>query len=134
MYTSGALILTNDGDFVYKVTHPKHEITKTYTVTLGGKVTDEDIENLKKGVEIEDYISKPAIVKILKIDNEKEISRLEITIHEGKNREVRKMCEAIGKKVKALHRSKIENIDVKSLKVGEWRYLTEDEVKNLQNI
>ncbi len=119
------------GEFVYKVTHPKHEITKTYTVTLIGEVSNEDIEKLKHGVKIEDYISKPAIVKILKIDKDKKISRLEITIHEGKNREVRKMCEAIGKKVKALHRTKIGNISVKSLKLGEWRYLTKEEVNSI---
>lgn len=131
MYTSGALILTNDGDFVYKVTHPKHEITKTYTVTLKGKVQEKDVESLRNGVEIEDYITKPAKVKILKIDNEKDISRLEIVIHEGKNRQVRKMCEAVGYKVLALHRSKIGNIAVKSLKIGEYRYLTEKEVESL---
>lgn len=131
MYTSGALILTNDGDFVYKVTHPKHEITKTYTVTLKGKVQEKDVESLRNGVEIEDYITKPAKVKILKIDNEKDISRLEIVIHEGKNRQVRKMCETVGYKVLALHRSKIGNIAVKSLKIGEYRYLTEKEVKSL---
>lgn len=119
------------GEFVYKVTHPKHEITKTYTVTLMGEVSNEDIEKLKHGVKIEDYISKPAIVKILKIDKDKKISRLEITIHEGKNREVRKMCKAIGKKVKALHRTKIGNISVKSLKLGEWRYLTKEEVNSI---
>ena len=101
MYTSGALILTNDGDFVYKVTHPKYEITKTYTVTLSGKIEEEDVEKLRSGVKIDDYTSKPAIVKILKIDKEKNISRLEITIHEGKNREVRKMCESIRKKSKS---------------------------------
>lgn len=122
------------GEFVYKVTHPKHEITKTYTVTLIGEVSNEDIEKLKHGVKIEDYISKPAIVKILKIDKDKKISRLEITIHEGKNREVRKMCEAIGKKVKALHRTKIGNISVKSLKLGEWRYLTKEEVNSILQI
>ena len=132
MYTSGALILTDDGDFVYKITHPKHEVTKTYTVTLGGEITNDEVEILRNGVEVEDYITKPAIVKILKIDKEKDISRLEITIHEGKNREVRKMCEAVGKKVKALHRTKIGNISVKSLEIGKWRYLTDDEVKNLQ--
>ena len=131
MYTSGALILTNDGDFVYKVTHPKHEITKTYTVTIIGKIKEEEVETLRKGVAIDDYVTKPAEIKILKIDKEKNISRLEITIHEGKNREVRKMCEAIGKKVKALHRTKIGNIDVKSLKIGEWRYLKEEEVEEL---
>lgn len=95
MYTSGALILTNDGDFVYKVTHPKHEIEKTYTVTLKGEIKEAQIEQLRSGVEIEDYITKPAKVKILKIDKEKNISRLEIVIHEGKNRQVRKMCEAV---------------------------------------
>ncbi len=131
MYTSGALILTNDGDFIYQVTHPKHEIEKTYQVTLKGSVTNGEVERLKNGVEIEDYISGKAKVKILKIDPEKNQTRLEITIHEGKNREVRKMCQAIDKKVLALHRSKIGNIGVKDLKLGTWRYLTKDEVQTL---
>ena len=115
MYTSGALILTNDGNFVYKVTHPKHEIEKTYTVTIKGIVTNEEVNKLRNGVEIEDYRTKPAKVKILKTDDEKNQSRLEITIHEGKNRQVRKMCEAIGHKVLALHRSKIAGIGVKDI-------------------
>ena len=131
MYTSGALILTNDGDFVYKVTHPKHEITKTYTVTLKGIITKEEVEKIKKGVDIGDYITKPAKVKILKTDIEKNISRLEITIHEGKNRQVRRMCEAVGRKVLALHRSKIGNIGVKDLELGKWRYLNSKEVEQL---
>ena len=131
MYTSGALLLSNDGDFVYKITHPKHEIDKTYTVTLIGIISEEDVERLRKGVEIEDYITKPAKVKILKTDEEKNISRLEITIHEGKNRQIRKMCEAIGKKVKALHRSKIGNLSVKDLKIGKWRFLSSKEVDYL---
>ena len=153
MYTSGALILTNDGDFVEKVTHPRNEIEKTYNVTLAGKVTNEDIEKLRNGVEIslennEDRYNKNKIkdnskkfyktgkakIKILKIDEEKNISRLQITIHEGKNREIRKMCEAIGKKVIALHRSKIGNITVKSLPLGKWRYLKQSEVDRLCNI
>lgn len=131
MYTSGALILTNDGDFVYQVTHPKHEINKTYTVTLKGKVEEEEVKELRQGVLIDDYVTKPAKVKILKIDEEKEISRLEITIHEGKNRQVRKMCEAINKKVVALHRSKIGEITVKDLKLGTWRFLQKEEIENL---
>ena len=131
MYTSGALLLSNDGEFVYKVTHPKHEIDKTYTVTLIGIVSEEDIEKLRNGIKIEDYITKPAKVKILKIDEERNMSRLEITIHEGKNRQVRKMCEAIGKKVKALHRSKIGNLSVKDLKIGKWRFLNTKEVDYL---
>ena len=134
MYTSGALILTNDGEFVNMLTHPKNEIDKTYNVTVKGNVTNEDIEQLQKGVKIDDeYITKPAKVKVLKIDKEKNISRIQITIHEGKNRQVRKMCEAINKKVLALHRCKIGNIEVKDLKVGNWRYLTKKEVENLMN-
>ena len=131
MYTSGALILTDDGDFVYKITHPKHEVTKTYTVTLKGIPTMEEIKSLEKGVDIGGFITSKAKVKILKIDEEAGKSRLEITIHEGKNRQIRKMCEAIGKKVLALHRSKIGNIGVKDLKIGTWRYLTSKEVNDL---
>lgn len=133
MYTSGALILTNDGDFIYQVTHPKYEIEKTYQATVKGIVTKEDIKKLENGVEIDDYISGKAKVKILKVDKENNISRLKITIHEGKNREVRKMCSAIGKNVIALHRSKIENIDLKDLKIGQWRYLTSNEVLELKS-
>lgn len=131
MYTSGALLLTNDGDFINKITHPKNEVEKTYTVTVKGFVNQEDVRRLENGVKIDDYISGKAKVKILKTDEEKKFSRVQITIHEGKNREVRKMCEAIGKKVLALHRRKIENLDVKKLKIGQWRYLTDSEVKEL---
>lgn len=131
MYTSGALILTNDGEFVYKVTHPKHEIEKTYTVTIKGIITKEEVEGLSKGIKIENYTTKPAKVKILKTDEEKNQSRVEITIHEGKNRQVRKMCEAINHKVLALHRSKIAGIQVKNIPLGKWRYLSEKEIKTI---
>lgn len=129
MYTSGAIILTNDGDFVYKVTHPKNEIEKTYNATVRGIVNKDDVSRLEAGVEIDDYVSGKAKVKILKTDDSKNISRLQITIHEGKNREVRKMCEAIGKHVIALHRAKIGSVDVRDLKLGTWRYLTKIEVE-----
>ena len=131
MYTSGALILTDDGEFVYKITHPKHEITKTYTVTLKGIPSKEEIKKLETGVDIGGFVTSKAKVKILKTDEEAGKSRLEITIHEGKNRQIRKMCEAIDKKVLALHRSKIGNIGVKDLKLGTWRYLTPKEVNEL---
>lgn len=131
MYTSGALILTDDGDFVYKITHPKHEITKTYTVTLKGIPTLDEIRNLENGVDIGGFTTSKAKVKILKTDEEAGTSRLEITIHEGKNRQIRKMCEAINKKVLALHRSKIGNIGVKDLKICTWRYLSQKEVELL---
>lgn len=132
MYTSGALILTNDGEFVNILTHPKNEINKTYNVTIKGVISKEEIVLLQNGVEIDNgYITKPAKVKILKIDEEKNISRIQITIHEGKNRQVRKMCEAINKKVLALHRNGIGEINVKDLEVGKWRYLTNKEIDNL---
>ena len=85
---------------------------------------------LREGVDIGGYITRPAKVKILKTDEEKDISRLEIVIHEGKNRQVRKMCEVVGRKVLALHRTKIGNIGVKDLPLGKWRYLRDDEVRN----
>lgn len=134
MYTSGAIILSNDGEFIYKITHPKYEVEKTYNVTLKGQITDEEVEKLKNGVQIEDYITGKAKVKILRIDKEKSLSRVEIIIHEGKNREIRKMCEAIGRKVLALHRTKIGNISVKDLRLGTWRYLKPNEIKSLLDI
>jgi 23S rRNA pseudouridine2605 synthase len=134
MYTSGALILTNDGDFIYKVTHPKNEIEKTYNATVKGIVDNSDIKKLENGVKIDDYISGKAKAKILKVDKEKNISRIEITIHEGKNREVRKMCDAIGKKVISLHRAKIGNLTVKDMKIGTWRYLSEQEIKSFYDV
>lgn len=133
MYTSGALILTNDGDFVYKVTHPKNEITKTYTVTLKGQVSEEKINKLRNGVILDDgFKTSPAKVKKIMEDKENNKTRLEIIIHEGKNREVRRMCEAIDKKVLALHRSKIGTISLEGLPIGKWRYLKEEEVKKLK--
>ena len=134
MYTSGALLLTDDGDFVYKVTHPKHEIHKTYTVTLKGIPTKEEIKSLETGVDIGGFTTSKAKVKILKTDLETNKSRLEITIHEGKNRQIRRMCEAIDKKVLALHRTKIGNLDVKNLELGKWRYLNSKEVEEFLKV
>lgn len=132
MYTSGAIILTNDGDFIYKVTHPKNEITKTYTVTLKGQVSDEEVEKLRNGVTLDDgFTTSKAKVKRIMEDKENNKTRLEIVIHEGKNRQVRRMCEAIDKKVLALHRSKIGKISLEGLTIGKWRYLKEDEIKML---
>ena len=131
MYTSGALILSNDGQFINQITHPSHEIDKTYQVTIRDKIGEEEIRKLEQGVNIEGYITKPAKVRILKTDPMKQIQRVEITIHEGKNRQVRKMFAAIGKKVIALHRSKIGNLTVRNLEIGKYRYLSESEVNKL---
>lgn len=131
MYTSGALLLSNDGEFVNIITHPSHEIEKTYNVTVRGKITDQDMKELQNGVDIGGYTTKPAKTKILKIDENKNISRFQIKIHEGKNRQIRRMCKAINKPVLALHRAGIGNINVKDLRLGQYRYLSRKEIEDL---
>lgn len=133
MFTSGLLLFSNDGDFVYKVTHPKHETTKTYIVKTRGVPTERDLEKLRVGVKIEDYITSPARVELLLKDNTNDISRILIEIHEGRNRQVRKMCEAIGLSVIALKREGVGGLTCEGVERGKWRYLTEEEVKMIMN-
>ena len=133
MYTSGLLLLSNDGDFIYKVTHPKHETPKTYIAKVRGVPTEKDLEKLRNGVKIENYITSPAEVTLLLKDNVNNISRIKIKIHEGRNRQVRKMCEKIGLSVIALKREGVGNLTCEGLEHGEWRYLKEDEVKEIMN-
>ena len=95
---------------------------------LEGKYSPRDFE---EGLYIEDYKTAPAKIKVVKINEEKNYSICQIKIHEGRNRQVRKMCEAIGKKVLALHRAKIGNLGVKDLKLGTWRYMTKREVEDI---
>lgn len=128
--TEGLLILTNDGDLTYTITHPKHNIDKTYRALLSGKVEQKDMDAFRKGIEIEDYTTAPAYMRILKfIDCN---SMVDITIHEGKNRQVRKMCSAIGHPVIKLKRISIGKIKLDGLERGSWRYLSEAEVKYLK--
>ena len=93
--TSGLLLLTNDGDLTYKLTHPKHEVDKTYVARVKGKLTPDEIKMFKSGLKIEDYVTAPAKLKVIRYDEKTNVSLLEIKIHEGKNRQVRKMCKAI---------------------------------------
>ena len=129
--TSGLLLLTNDGQFTYKLTHPKHEITKVYVAEVRGIPTNEEIKRFENGLKIEDYKTAPAKLKIL--NKFKGTSTLEIAIHEGKNRQIRKMCDSIGHPVIKLKRITIGNINIGSLPLGKWRYLTQKEIQNLQN-
>ncbi len=131
MFTSGLLLLSNDGEFIYKVTHPKHETTKTYIVKTRGIPRESDLEKLRRGVKIETYITSPAKVELLMHDKTNDISRIWIQIHEGRNRQVRKMCEAIGLSVIALKREGVGNLNCEGVDRGKWRYLTEDEVKDI---
>lgn len=130
--TDGLLLLTNDGELTYTITHPKHNIDKTYRAIVRGRVDNKDIEAFSKGIEIEDYVTSPAILEIT--GESKGNSIVEITIHEGKNRQVRKMCSAIGHEVISLTRISIGELGLGSLKTGQWRFLTESEVKYIKKL
>ena len=132
--TSGLLLLTNDGDLTYKLTHPKHEVDKTYVARVKGKLTKEEIERFKTGLKIEDYTTAPAKLKVIKYDEQRDSSLLEIKIHEGKNRQVRKMCKAINHPVLRLRRSAMGKIKIGDCEIGKYRFLTEDEIKYLKNL
>lgn len=130
--TSGLLILTNDGDFTYKVTHPKHNVGKTYIATLKGAITINHLALLRKGIKVEDYRTSPAEVDL--IDSYPGRSVVQITIHEGKNRQVRKMFDALGYTVVSLHRKSIGKVELGNLPYGRWRHLTSVEVSLLSNL
>lgn len=130
--TSGLLILTNDGDFTYAMTHPKHEIPKTYHALVKGRVKDSQLEPMRVGMKAEGerYAPAKAFVKGWEGEN----TRLEITIKEGKNRQVRKMCQAIGHPILRLARVSIGPLVLGNLKVGQWRELTQSEVNTLKEL
>lgn len=127
--TSGLLLLTNDGDFTFALTHPKHEINKVYEALISGVPSDEEIQRFEAGLKIEDYMTSPAIFLIKEII--KNNSLVHITIHEGKNRQVRKMCAAIGHKVISLKRISIGPIALGDLPEGKWRSLSATEVHSI---
>ena len=129
--TEGLLLLTNDGDFTYRVTHPKFHTDKTYIAVIGGGVSIQGMSALRKGVKIDNYTTSPADVTMLDASAGK--TTIKITIHEGKNRQVRKMFEAIGCKVIALQRIQIGQIELGNLPLGRWRHLTSHEVNYLMN-
>jgi len=130
--TEGLLILTNDGELTYKITHPRHSIDKTYRALVRGEVNGDDIKIFERGMAIEDYVTAPAKMEIVRYS--KGNSVIDITIHEGRNRQVRKMCSAIGHDVIRLRRIKIGDIGLGGLKTGEWRYLKDSEIRYLKKL
>lgn len=130
--TSGLVILTNDGDAVNRMTHPSHELSKVYDAEIIGHVSKEEKEQFESGLDIEDYTTSSAELQTLKEYSDSSVVR--ITIHEGKNRQVRKMCEKIGHPVLRLKRVQEGQILLGSLKEGEWRYLTDKEVEYIKSI
>lgn len=128
--TEGLIFLTNDGDFTYAVTHPKHTINKTYEAIIDGRLTEDETVSLCRGVDIGDFVTSPATMDI--VSEEKNKSVIHITIHEGKNRQVRRMFEAVGHRVIKLKRISVGRVKLGNLKVGKWRELTEGEIKSLK--
>ena len=132
--TTGVLILTNDGNLTNGLTHPSSNIDKVYIAKVKGIVTGEDLRKLSIGVLVDGKKTSRAKAKLKKIDKKKETSIVELTIHEGRNHQVKKMFEAIGYEVLKLKREKFAFLDVKSLKPGEYRNLTIKEVKTLYSL
>ena len=131
--TEGLLLLTNDGDFTYRVTHPKFHIDKTYIAVLKGGMSISGINKIRNGVYIDDgFKTSPAQAEIL--DAYDGHTYVKITIHEGKNRQVRKMFEAVGNKVVGLQRIKIGSVELGHLPLGRWRHLTSHEINYLMNL
>lgn len=130
--TEGLLLLTNDGSFTYRVTHPKFHVDKTYIAVLKGGITIRALNRLRRGVDIGDFVTSPAEVEIL--DAEAGKTMLKIVIHEGKNRQVRRMLEAVGAKLEYLQRIKIGTVELGNLPLGRWRYLTSHEINYLKSL
>jgi len=129
--SEGLLLLTNDGDLAAKLTHPRHEVDKTYLARVTGKVSVEAVHRLRAGVTLEDgFRTSPAKVQVIR--EEAFASAVLITIHEGHNRQVRRMMETVGHRVLLLRRVRFGPIDIKGVAKGTWRELTEEEVKALK--
>jgi len=124
--TTGALLLTNDGDLAHRLAHPRYGVEKTYLVDVEGEPDDRALRQLETGVDLDDGRTAPARVRRLAK------SRLELTIHEGRNRQVRRMLEAVGHPVQALHRSAYAALTLEGLEPGAWRELEPSEVDRLR--
>jgi 23S rRNA pseudouridine2605 synthase len=124
--TTGALLLTNDGELAHRLAHPRYGVEKTYIVDVDGAPADAALERLRAGVELDDGVTAPARVRRLGR------SRLELTIHEGRNRQVKRMLEAVGQPVLRLHRSVYAGLTLEGLEPGAWRELEPSEVERLR--
>lgn len=129
--TSGLLLLTNDGEFAYHMTHPKHQVEKTYRAKVAGTLSDQRIARLCKGIDIGGFVTSPAEVTVIKQMERSAI--VEIKIHEGKNRQIRKMFSAVGNKVIELERIAVGQLHLGHLKEGHYRKLTDQEIEYLKH-
>jgi pseudouridine synthase len=125
--TTGALLLTNDGSLAHRLAHPRYGVEKVYQAEVDGEPSDDALRTLAEGVELEDGVTAPARVRRLGA------SRIELTLHEGRNRQVRRMLEAVGHPVARLHRSRYAGLDLRGLEPGAWRELEPCEVEALND-
>lgn len=130
--TTGALLLTDDGELAYRLTHPRYGVTKTYLVEVRGEVGEEAVWRLREGVQLEDGLTAPAQVKKVRYIADRKTTLLRLTIHEGRKRQVKRMCQAVGHPVVRLHRERFGPLTLRSLPAGAWRHLTDEEVSALR--
>ena len=129
MFSTGLLLLTNDGELANLLTHPRHHLPKVYHVTVGGEITERQLKKLSSPMVIDNYRIRPVKVNVLRGWEHR--TELEMTLYEGRNRQIRKMCEQVGLTVKRLCRVSVGSVKLEGLPVGKWRYLTEKEVASL---
>jgi 23S rRNA pseudouridine2605 synthase len=127
--TEGLLLLTNDGEWANRLMHPRHEIEKEYHVRVRGKVIDQQLKRMAEGVELEDGMTAPAVVNLVKSGEQNDW--ISVAIHEGRNRQVRRMCEAVSLSVVRLKRIRYGTLMLGTLRSGQFRYLTDAEVRQL---
>jgi len=128
--TTGALLLTNDGPLAHRLAHPRYGVPKVYEAEVEGSPSGAAIAALREGVELDDGRTAPAGVRVL--HRRKGSTLLELTLHEGRKHQVKRMCEAVGHPVRRLHRSRYAELDLEGLALGEWRDLSETEVFSLR--
>jgi 23S rRNA pseudouridine2605 synthase len=133
--SEGLLLLSNDGDLINKITHPRYQCEKEYFVTIKGLINEEEIEILKKGMFLDGKKAKMTKIKVIpNVEEKEETTNLKITLQEGKNRQIRRMFAKIEKPVKYLRRIRIANISISGIKKGEYRNLTQKEINDLKSI
>ncbi|MHB9036082.1 MAG: pseudouridine synthase, partial [Armatimonadota bacterium] len=132
--TSGLMILTNDGDFAQLMMHPSHEVDKVYAAEVRGRVTADELTQLEKGVELDDGMTSPAKARLISYSSEANTSNVELTIHEGRKRQIRRMLAAVGHRVDKLARVRLGSLDLKDVPEGQYRFLTKKEVAILRNL
>jgi len=128
--TTGALLLTNDGPLAHQLAHPRYGVPKVYEADIDGSPAPSALAALRQGVELDDGLTAPAEVRVVRRGTR--LTRLELTLHEGRKHQVKRMCEAVGNPVRRLHRTRYAGLDLRGLEPGEWRELTSDEVSALR--